>query len=180
MHPSCGPMRTQAATPCTQVTVSETTDDDLHELLFPRGLHLMYYVLWAGNEGYHYKRGSFQTVLDRLAETCVPNDYTVIPDRAGGGGGSSGGTVVLVLVCLLAGFGAAYLFVGERRGWPVASKVSGVFASVFSRIKEMATSSTRANTAPSPLTAQHGLAGQDSAAPYQAPLPSPSPIGSPA
>ena len=44
-----------------QVTLSETTDDDLHEVIFPQGLSLVYYVLWAGKEGYHYKREAFQT-----------------------------------------------------------------------------------------------------------------------
>lgn len=44
-----------------KVTLSETTDDDLHEVIFPQGLNLVYYVLWAGKEGYHYKREAFQT-----------------------------------------------------------------------------------------------------------------------
>ena len=33
----------------------------------------MYYVLWAGNDGYHYKRDAFQAVLDRLADNCAPS-----------------------------------------------------------------------------------------------------------
>ena len=55
------------------MSVGATTDNDLHELTFPRGLHLMYYVLWAGNDGYHYKRDAFQAVLDRLADNCAPS-----------------------------------------------------------------------------------------------------------
>ena len=162
------------------MSVGATTDNDLHELTFPRGLHLMYYVLWAGKDGYHYKRDAFQAVLERLADNCVPNDYSVL-ESSRAAAGADGGTVVLVLVCVLAVLSAGYLLVGSKLDWPVASRITGALASVFSRVKEAATDlrSPRANTAPFTPSVGMGLAGQDSATPYQAPLPSLSPINSP-
>ena len=163
-----------------KVSVGATTDNDLHELTFPRGLHLMYYVLWAGNDGYHYKRDAFQAVLERLAESCVPNDYSVL-ESSQAATGADGGTVVLVLVLVLLVLFAAYLLVGSKLEWPVASRIARAIASFSSRVKEVATNvrSPRANTAPFTPAAGTGLAGQDSATAYQAPLPSLSPISSP-
>ena len=112
--------------------------------------------------------------------TGVPNDYSVL-ESSQAATGADGGTVVLVLVLVLLVLSAAYLLVGSKLDWPVASRIAGALTSVFSRLKEAATDlrSPRANTAPFTPSVGMGLAGQDSATPYQAPLPSLSPINSP-
>ena len=79
-----------------EVKIGSTTDSDLHELKFKEGVELVYYVMWAGNEGYEYPRSDFQETLDSLVESCFVADYTPA------GHGMGAGTIVLIIILVLA------------------------------------------------------------------------------
>ena len=105
--------------------VGATTDSDMHEVAFPRGVTLVYFLMWGGLHGYQYEKEAFQTVLDAVAGACLPESGFVPPAAGGGGGGGGGtagdgnagsafGTVVLVLflLCLVGVLGF-----GWYKGW---------------------------------------------------------------
>ena len=80
-----------------EVKIGSTTDSDLHELKFKEGVELVYYVMWAGNEGYEYPRSDFQETLESLVESCFVADYTPA------GHGMGAGTIVLIIILVLGG-----------------------------------------------------------------------------
>ena len=128
-----------------KTTIGTTTDSDLHEVTFPHGVKLLYYVLWAGKEGYRYQKDAVQTVLDKMAESCVANDYSVADWGGGGGGGGDGGTIALVVIVLL--LLVALLGLSWYKGWfaGVADKLGDLTSS---RARTGMGSGTMAPTAP--------------------------------
>jgi len=50
------------------VKIGATTDSDLHEIKWAKGTTHLYYVLFAGKEGYEYTQETFQGVLDQACQ----------------------------------------------------------------------------------------------------------------
>ena len=97
-------------------TIGTTTDNDLHQVRFFRGpVHTLYYVLWAGKNGYEYQPEDFHTLLDALGASCLPEaTYFPNPDGvgapragSGGGGGFNFGTFLLIVFILVVLVGTA-------------------------------------------------------------------------
>ena len=81
--------------------IGSTTDNDLHQVRFTGGVHTLYYVLWAGKNGYKYEEDDFQGVLNTLAAACLPPSTYFPPDApAGGGGGFTFGTFIEIVFIL--------------------------------------------------------------------------------
>ena len=153
------------------VKVGSTTDSDLHELHFKHGVSQLYFILWAGKEGYEYPTESFQQVLERLGTSCflAGDEYapSFAPTGSGGGGGGGGTLVVLLLLGLIC-CGAAYYY----------AKKNGVrFENILDKVPGM-----RARTSPSgsstiatpPMSTTAPLAVNDSAGFQTAYTPPPS------
>jgi len=145
------------------VRVGSTTDSDLHELTFSSGTNLIYYVMFAGKEGYEYPLSDFQDILNRLTRSCYDAEYTPFHPAVPEGGGGNAGTVVLiiflvlVLIAAIGGLGFCY-----KQG-----KLDDLMSSMPSMPTRSRTSPTGSSTinlgAPPLQTARAGLAANDSA-----------------
>ena len=60
-----------ARAPTADTTVGTSTNDDLHEVRFTRGVHELYYLLFAGSRGHEFAEADFQAVLE-AATKCLP------------------------------------------------------------------------------------------------------------
>ena len=56
-----------------------TTDDDLQEVHFLHPQPVVYYVLWAGANGYAYTDAEYRLVLDQVGGSCFKDDATIPP-----------------------------------------------------------------------------------------------------
>ena len=82
-----------------EVSIGSTTDSDLHELKFAAGTNLVYYVMFAGSEGYNYPRANFENIIERFASSCYGAYYE--PST-----GTGAGTIFLYLLLFVCGIGA--------------------------------------------------------------------------
>lgn len=65
-----------------KVTMGVTTDSDLHEVHFARGVDLVIYMLWSGKSGAQYSEATFQSVLSGVSAACfasIPEHHFTAP-----------------------------------------------------------------------------------------------------
>ena len=138
---------------------------------FRGGVATVYYILWAGKNGYRYETDAFQSVLDTLATSCLPPS-TFFPPEASGGGGGFGTFMWVVVALLLIGLIGVLAF-GCHKGWTypkLTALVRG--ASIGGRSQTTPTPSFDNPIGPitSPTSTRGGpLAAADSATPYMPP-----------
>jgi len=150
------------------VTIGSTTDSDLHEVVFPHGTTLVYYIMWAGEEGQNYPRADIEMLLHDLAASCTGNLDDETGSAAGqstghSGGGNGGATVAIVIVVLLVLAlvgGAGY---AVSTGKLSLSSITSVLPG-RSRTSPSSTSTVGSLGAPPLQTPRAGLVGADSAA----------------
>ena len=89
--PSVNHLIIARGTPALDIEVGVTTNSDLHKVLWKGGqVDQMYYVLWAGRQGYKYPVQSVQALLDAVGSSCFDEGSPFdVPDysKHGGGGG---------------------------------------------------------------------------------------------
>jgi len=145
-----------------QVKIGSTTDSDLHELKFGHGVSLVYYVMWAGKEGYEYPKDDIQDILDRMSASCYSAEYT---PHLSLGGGMNFGSVLGILVLVFAAIGLLVCVA-------LVVKTPGMLANLSGKLKPGRSrtgpgSSSTVNVGNPPLqTPRMGLAGADSAQEY--------------
>jgi hypothetical protein len=161
------------------VKIGTTTDSDLHELKFARGVSKVYYLMWAGKEGYEYPRDNFEYLIGQLATSCYESDLASNQNsNNSNNSGANPGVVVLYVFLVLLGLaavgGLAYAVQTGKLTLPeLPSGFSGL-----GRSRTSPTSSTISLGSPPLSTPRAGLAANDSAqfetgyvAPFAVPAP---------
>ena len=166
-----GPNAAQA-----MVTIGHSTDSDNHQVEFldgggkPVGVSTLYYVLFAGKNGFEYKEHEFVTVMNNIADEClagVNTDYG--NDQGGLNAGGVFGIIVLVITILGCCCFGVYAY---KKGWQCKVPSLPSFKGRGSTGRAQTTPSFD-STGPLSTTQARGtaLAANDSATPYQAPTP---------
>ena len=57
--------------PTAVTDIGTTTDSDLHELLFPNGVHQFYYLMWGGSRGVQFTEAELRNILSTVARSCM-------------------------------------------------------------------------------------------------------------
>ena len=164
------------------VTIGHSTDSDNHQVEFldgggkPVGVSTLYYIMFAGKNGFEYKEENFVNAMNMIADECLEGVNTDYMDKKGScNAGCVFGIIILVLFILgCCGFGV-YAY---KKGWSLSDVVPKL-PSNFSlpSFKRQGRSQTNPITpsfdSTGPLSTTQGrgmpLASADSATPYMAP-----------
>eukprot|EP00966_Prymnesium_polylepis_P093328 2160208-Prymnesium_polylepis.1 len=137
--------------------VASNTDDGLHELRLHQGVQTLYYVMWAGKEGYKYQKDALEAVVDAVAVSCLSAEAP-----PAGGGGAFG----IVLFILFAVGLIALAIYDQRRGWPLATSSAERLSDLSKGVKQRVSSSSAGRTSTGTSYVQH----RSDACSYTAPL----------
>ena len=156
------------------VAIGSTTDSDLHELKFAAGTDLVYYVMFAGTEGYNYPRANFEDVVQRFASSCYG---AALPPPSTGGGAVQTFFLLLLLVCC--GIGAIGGLAFCVKSGKLGERLSDISVTIPGVRSRTSPSTSTVNLGAPPLqTSRANLAANDSAAQEYATAYTPPPTSS--